>query len=131
MNVEEDPDKQAHEEEAADEDEYDDKMTMTPLGSSCHESPLPPCSLPSHSPLPGLTPDSPASMVHANIKMENNNNSLMESVPHGGLLTKIKTEDGDYTDYDKEGVDSIHTGDSDKLEQENRSPDEAGKVGMA
>jgi len=44
----------------------------------------------------------------------------------GGLLTKIKTEEGDYADYDKDVPDSLHPGDGDKLEQENRSPDEAG-----
>ena len=110
------------------EDDYDDKMTMTPLGSSCHESPLPPCSLPSHSPLPRHTPESPASLVHPSIKLENNNNNSLLDTISGGLLTKIKTEEGDYADYDKDGVDSLHTGDSDKLEQENRSPDEAGKL---
>ena len=105
-----------------DEEDYDDKLSLalTPLGSSCHESPIPPCSLPSHSPLPRHTPDSPAS--HNNIKMENNN-SMLEP---GAMLTKIKREEGDYTDYDKDGGDSVHHGDNDKLEQENRSPDDTG-----
>ena len=55
-----------------------------------------------------------------------NNNSLLDA---GGLLTKIKTEDtaGDFTDYDKDVGDSLHPGDTDKLEQENRSPDEPGE----
>ena len=104
------------------DDDYDDKLSMTPLGSSCHESPLPPCSLPSHSPLPRHTPDSPVTLP--GIKLENNNNMLENGT--GGLLTKIKTEEGDYADYDKDVPDSLHPGDGDKLEQENRSPDEAG-----
>ena len=113
------------------EEDYDDKLSlslsMTPLGSTCHESPLAPCSLPSHSPLARHTPDSGHSPhPHTGaVKMENNN-SLLDA---GGLLTKIKTEDtaGDFTDYDKDVGDSLHHGDSDKLEQENRSPDEPGE----
>ena len=107
-----------------DEDDYDDKLAMTPLGSSCHESPLPPCSLPSNSPLPRHTPDSPS---HPGIKLENNNNntSLLDTSTMG-LLTKIKTEEGDYADYDKDVGDGLHQGDGDKIDHENRSPDEAG-----
>ena len=44
-----------------------------------------------------------------------------------GLVTKIKTEEGEYTDYDKDGGDSLHPPDADKLEQENRSPDGDGE----
>ena len=44
-----------------------------------------------------------------------------------GLVTKIKTEEGEYADYDKDGGDSLHPPDADKLEQENRSPDGAGE----
>ena len=46
----------------------------------------------------------------------------------GALLTKIKTEEAEFGEYDKEAGDSLHTGDlaGDKLEQENRSPEEAG-----
>ena len=46
----------------------------------------------------------------------------------GALLTKIKTEEAEFGEYDKEAGESLHTGDlaADKLEQENRSPEEAG-----
>lgn len=44
-----------------------------------------------------------------------------------GLVTKIKTEEGEYTDYDKDGGDSLHPPDVDKLEPESRSPDGAGE----
>ena len=44
-----------------------------------------------------------------------------------GLVTKIKTEEGEYTDYDKDGGDSLHPPDGDKLEPESRSPDGTGE----
>ena len=93
------------------EDELDDKLCITPitpLGSSCHESPLPPCSLPPPSPLP----PSPCS---------NNNNNMLDS----GILAKIKTEaEVEYSEFEKDPADT--TAEPDKLEQENTSPDEAG-----
>ena len=59
------------------------------------------------------------------IKLESNNN--MGEPGALGLVTKIKTEEGEYADYDKDGGDSLHPPDADKLEQENRSPDGAGE----
>jgi len=95
-----------------DEEEIDEKLSITPLGSSCHESPLPPCSLPSQSP-PRGPPDSPL-----NNKLSETNNNLLEN----GMLTKIKTEEGEYGEMDcGEPASEV-----DKLEQENRSPDATG-----
>ena len=60
--------------------------------------------------------------------MESNNNLEAGAL---GLVTKIKTEEAEYTDYDKDGGDSLHPPDGDKLEQENRSPDGAGEIRLA
>lgn len=96
------------------EEELDDKLCITPitpLGSSCQESPLPPCSLPPPSPLP----PSPA-----------NNNNLLDT----GILAKIKTEaEVEFGEYEKEPADS--TAEPDKMEQENTSPDETGEESIS
>ena len=84
-------------------------------------------------PLP-RAPDSPApgpGLSLPSIKMENNNNMLEAGAGALGLVAKIKTEEGEYTDYDKDGGDSLHPPDGDKLEQENRSPDGAGEMRLS
>ena len=81
--------------------------------------------------VPRPAPDSPApgpGLGLPGIKVESNNNMLEAGAM---MVAKIKTEEAEYTDYDKDGGDSIHPPDGDKLEQENRSPDGAGKMTLS
>ena len=50
--------------------ESEAKLSLTP----CHESPLPPSSLPSHSPLPHHASDSPAPTIKVCLQMYNSDN---------------------------------------------------------
>ena len=78
-------------------------------------------------PSPPPHPESPAPALSLpSIKLESNNNTMLEAGALG-LVTKIKTEEGEYTDYDKDGGDSLHPPDGDKLEPESRSPDGTGE----